>query len=116
MVGLSAEGLKGKEIWLRIRFGIHSVSTHVERPYYKLDVHNPFNPSTSIQFDVKGASSVSLVIFNVLGQKVMAQNHEEMNAGRYNENVNMDGFASEVYLYMLTASSYTSVKKMLLRK
>ncbi len=82
---------------------------------------NPFNPSTTIRFDLKEQSTVTLEIYNLLGQKVIEQNYGAMDAGRYNEIVNMDRFASGVYLCRIAAvgndgQRFVSVKKLVLMK
>jgi hypothetical protein len=92
---------------------------------------NPFNPSTTIQFDLKQASTVTLGIYNILGQKVLEENYGTMNAGRYNEAINLDAFASGVYFYRITAignsaqggsasggdgQQFVSIKKLVLMK
>ena len=82
---------------------------------------NPFNPTTNIRFDLKADASVTLDIFNVLGQRVLEENHGTMNAGKYNEVVNMDRFASGVYFYRIAAvgnngERFVSTKKLLLMK
>jgi Concanavalin A-like lectin/glucanases superfamily/Secretion system C-terminal sorting domain/The GLUG motif len=79
---------------------------------------NPFNPSTTIRFDLKEQSTVMLDIYNVLGQRVMERSYGTMNAGKFNEVVNMDGFASGVYFYRVVAEgirgdSFVAIKKML---
>ncbi len=82
---------------------------------------NPFNPSTVIQFRLNEASTVTLDIFNVLGQKVAGMNYGTMEPGGYERKIDMSGFASGVYFYMLTArgyegNSFESVKKLMLIK
>ncbi len=92
---------------------------------------NPFNPSTTIRFDLKQQSTVSLEIYNVLGQRVEYWNYGMMDAGRYNENVNLDAFASGVYFYKISAvgnsaqsgsasggdgQKFVSIKKLLMIK
>ena len=82
---------------------------------------NPFNPSTTIRFDLKEQSTVTLDIYNVLGQRVIENNYWTMNAGRYNENINMDRFASGVYLYRIAAQGndgqkFVSIRKLVLMK
>jgi hypothetical protein len=77
---------------------------------------NPFNPSTTIQFDLKEESAVVLDIYNVLGQRVMEENYGQLVAGRYNEVVSMDRFASGVYFYRLRAGTFNQIKKMSLIK
>lgn len=82
---------------------------------------NPFNPSTTIRFDLKQTSTVTLEVYNVLGQRVVEQNFGLMDAGRYNEVVSMDRFASGVYYYRISAvgndgQRFVSVKKAVLMK
>ncbi len=79
---------------------------------------NPFNPSTTIRFDLKQISDVTLEIYNTLGQRVEYWNYGIMDAGRYNENINMTPFASGVYFYRVMATGvngekFVSKKKML---
>ncbi len=82
---------------------------------------NPFNPSTMIQYAVPRASNVSLVIYNVLGQKIRTLVDEPQNAGRFT--VSWDGrdnfgrvVGSGVYFYRLNAGETSLVKKMLMLK
>ncbi len=82
---------------------------------------NPFNPSTTLRFDLKQASSVKLDIYNVLGQRVEYWNYGMMDAGRYNEVVDMSRFASGVYYYRINAigndgEKFVSVRKLVLMK
>ncbi len=82
---------------------------------------NPFNPSTTIRFDLKEQSTVTLEIYNVLGQRVLEKNYGTVNAGRFNEVVNMDRFASSVYYYRINVvgndgQKFVSVKKLVLVK
>ncbi|HUI30563.1 MAG TPA: T9SS type A sorting domain-containing protein [Candidatus Acidoferrales bacterium] len=82
---------------------------------------NPFNPSTTIRFDLKEQSMVILEIYDVLGQRVYSENYGSMNAGRFDEVVNMDRFASGVYFYHITAQGndgqkFDNVKKLMLIK
>ena len=82
---------------------------------------NPFNPTTTINFELKQNSAVKLDIFNVLGQRVQEFNLGQMNAGTYNQSVDMSRFASGVYFYRIDAMAsdgerFVSMKKMVLIK
>jgi hypothetical protein len=82
---------------------------------------NPFNPSTTIKFDLKQTSTVTLEVYNVLGQRVEYWNYGTMDAGRYNENLNLVAFSSGVYLYRINAVGsdghrFVSIKKLVLMK
>jgi hypothetical protein len=82
---------------------------------------NPFNPTTNIQFSVAKSENVKLVIFNILGQKIMTLVNGEMKPGKYTATWNgKDEFgssvASGIYFYRLESQSFNSTKKMILMK
>ena len=80
---------------------------------------NPFNPETTISYDIKDASQVSLEVYNLKGQLVRSLVNQNQNSGRYR--VVFDGrdskgnpLSSGIYLYRLNTGSYTSTRKMML--
>jgi len=82
---------------------------------------NPFNPITTISFELAAATKVKLQIYNLRGQLVNAICDMELSAGRHR--LNWDGrdtsgrkVASGVYLYRLITSDYSNTRKMLLLK
>jgi hypothetical protein len=82
---------------------------------------NPFNPSTTISFDVPVSSVVRMVVCNLLGQKVRTLVNGVHEPGRYK--VVWDGrndagapVGSGIYLYKFEAGEYTRVQKMILMK
>lgn len=80
---------------------------------------NPFNPSTTIQYQLKAAGEVELAIFNSLGQKVKVLHSGNQTAGRHTliwDGVNEFGLqvASGIYFYRLTAGDFVQSKRMLL--
>jgi len=77
---------------------------------------NPFNPETSIRFDIPESGIVNLSVYNLLGERVAVLVNEELKAGFYEHNFNMDDFSSGVYLYKLTAGGKSFSKKMILMK
>lgn len=77
---------------------------------------NPFNPSTSIEYAVPVDAHITLEVFNALGQKVMELVNGRKSAGYHMETFDASGLSSGVYLYKLTAPSFTQTKKMLLVK
>jgi hypothetical protein len=82
---------------------------------------NPFNPATTIRYELKVTSPVSLMVYDITGQLVRSLVAAEQPAGRYS--ISWDGLsaagvqvASGVYLYELRAGSFRSTRKMLLMK
>jgi len=82
---------------------------------------NPFNPETTITYSVKGASPVSIEIYNVKGQLVKTLVNDSKEAGTHSVVWNgMDGngraVSSGVYYYKMNAGKYSSTRKMILMK
>lgn len=77
---------------------------------------NPFNPSTVITYTIPNESSVSLKIYNMIGQEVKTLVEENKAPGTYNVNFNASNLSSGVYFYSLRAGNYYQVKKMMLLK
>lgn len=82
---------------------------------------NPFNPETRISFEIPEVQDVTLVIYNVLGQKVRTLINESYNAGRHV--VNWDGLSESglrvptgMYFYRIKAGNFIATKKMLMVK
>jgi len=80
---------------------------------------NPFNPATTIEFDLPVSGKVNLKIYNLLGEEVATLLEEELIAGRHS--VIWDGLnnaqitvSSGVYFYWIKTGSFNAVKKMLL--
>jgi photosystem II stability/assembly factor-like uncharacterized protein len=82
---------------------------------------DPFNPTTTIRFDLKQTSTVVLDVFNTIGQKIMEQSYGTLNAGEYEKELSMAQFASGVYYYRIEAvgndgEHFVSIKKLVLMK
>lgn len=82
---------------------------------------NPFNPTTTISYDLNNYSKVKLEIFNIKGQKIVTLEDYEKNAGHHNivwNGKDSDGssVSSGIYFYKLETEKYSSVKKMVLMK
>ncbi|HTX19250.1 MAG TPA: T9SS type A sorting domain-containing protein [Bacteroidota bacterium] len=82
---------------------------------------NPFNPSTTIKFDLPKDAQVVLKVYDVLGREVRTLVNARVAAGY--QQVVWDGrnelgghVASGMYIYRITAGTFTSVKKMMMLK
>ena len=82
----------------------------------KQNYPNPFNPSTKIEFSIPNGSFVSLKVFDMLGQEVATLVSEELRQGTYAKTFVGDGLSSGVYLYKLSAGSFSETKKFVLSK
>jgi hypothetical protein len=77
---------------------------------------NPFNPTTTITFDLPEPAYVSLKIFNALGEELMVLTEGSMNPGRHSIAADFSRFPTGVYLYRLTAGSYVETRRLMLVK
>ena len=81
---------------------------------------NPFNPSTSIHYQLPISANVEIKVFDVLGKEVETLVSDFQNAGSYEIIFNADSFSSGVYFYRIKArgenESFYQIKKMLLIK
>ncbi len=83
---------------------------------------NPFNPSTTIAFDVPQVAHITLTIYNVLGQEVIRLIDEQRSPGRYEvawngRNAQGAGVSTGIYMYRLTSSTgFAEAKRMTLLK
>jgi hypothetical protein len=88
---------------------------------------NPFNPSTKISFDIPVSSTVTLKIFNLIGQEIRTLVHGTLPAGK--QELVWNGtddaghlLASGVYFYSLNATpvgggnAFSEIRKMVLLK
>jgi hypothetical protein len=64
---------------------------------------NPFNPSTTLNFDLPEPSHVSLVVYDVLGRKVVELANRSFDAGYQSATWNASSVASGVYFARFTA-------------
>ena len=80
---------------------------------------NPFNPSTSIKFDMKDKGFVALKVYNVAGQLVRTLVNGTKDAGSYT--ITWDGknnrggaVASGIYFYKMETKDFNQTKKMVM--
>ena len=82
---------------------------------------NPFNPSTTIYFDLPQAVDVTLEIFNLRGQVINTLANSSFEAGRHyfnwdGKDYNGVNVSSGVYFYKLQTDDFVDVKRMVLMK
>ncbi len=82
---------------------------------------NPFNPETTIKYQLPKPGFVTLKIYNMLGQAVRTLVAEEKKAGYYQ--IIWDGrdsqgqvVANGIYLYQLKAGNFEKTRKMIMLK
>ncbi|MDP7526939.1 MAG: T9SS type A sorting domain-containing protein, partial [Candidatus Marinimicrobia bacterium] len=82
---------------------------------------NPFNPKTSIRYEIPAENFVTISVYNIMGQKITDLVHELRPAGYHHTtwnstNMHGDPVSSGIYIYTVTAGNYRADKKMVLMK
>jgi hypothetical protein len=95
--------------------GLSAEDISVEQVYTNLQNNhpNPFNPQTSIEFNVSENDTGMLLIYNVKGQEIVS---EQFASGNHIYRWNAEEQASGIYFYQLKTDSTSQVKKMVLLK
>jgi len=82
---------------------------------------NPFNNETLIKFNLRKSAEVSLVVYNILGQKVRTVVKGHIDAGPQTVSWNArdekgNELASGIYFYQLRSGEVTETKRLVLLK
>lgn len=77
---------------------------------------NPFNPITTIKYNIAKNCFVSIKIYDILGKEVITLVNSNLKAGQYEIKYNASNLTSGIYLYKIIAGGFTDVKKMILVK
>ncbi len=96
--------------------GVNENNTLVNDFRLEQNYPNPFNPTTKINYELRVTNYVSIVVYDILGNKVSDLISEKQNAGSYSVNFDATNFPSGVYYYKLTTGDFSETKKMMLLK
>jgi len=77
---------------------------------------NPFNPTTSIKFDIPSDNFVNIKVYNLLGIEVATLVNDFRKAGSYVVSFNGSNFSSGIYFYRLETNGIVITRRMLLIK
>ena len=77
---------------------------------------NPFNPTTTINYQLPQNCFVTIKVFDMLGKEVSTLVNESKPAGYYEVDFNGGKLTSGVYIYRLQAGSFTENRKLVLRR
>ena len=90
---------------------------NIVNSYELLQNHpNPFNPATTIQYDVKEKGLVSLAVYDLLGREMASLVNENKEEGSYSFSFDAGNLPSGVYIYTLRVNDFTASNKMIVLK
>lgn len=100
-------------------FSLSSIQTiELELKDYILSQNypNPFNPETTIEYIIPQSGIVSMIIYDLLGEKVDEVLDEHKEIGIYKTEYNASKLTSGVYIYVLRSNGNTLSRKMIVAK
>ena len=114
---IKALNASGKQVFIsdEIKIGVSGLrdfSLEQNRP-------NPFNPTTSITYELTSQTHVSLKVFDLIGREVVTLVDQSQPAGEYTIEFDASKYSnmtSGIYFYKLETEKYSEVKKMILAK
>lgn len=97
--------------------GINNIGTEVPNQFKLYDAYpNPFNPATTIKFELPRSGFVRIEVFDILGRKTRTLVNQELKTGTYTVDFNAEGLSSGMYVYRMQAGSFAVSKKIILLK
>ena len=108
----------GENVWTNNTMTVVSMSDIVVPTEVSLSkaYPNPFNPSTTISYDVPSDMNISLVVYDVRGRMVAELANGMREQGRYDVIWNAENQSSGVYFMKLVAGNTMKTQKMMLVK
>lgn len=77
---------------------------------------NPFNPTTTIHFQLPQDGFVTLSVYNMVGQKVATLLNGQVSAGYHSVTWEAGEYPTGIYLYRIEAGEFKQTKRMVLLK
>jgi len=89
---------------------ITSADDEINPTGYRLEQNfpNPFNPATTIKFNIPEESNIQIKIYNSLGKEIDTIAEGITGPGAYSREWNAEQFSSGIYFVKMTAESLTS--------
>ncbi len=91
-------------------------STSKESYFKANNFPNPFNPVTTISYNLPQATYVSISVYDRLGRQVQVLVDQNQDSGQHSVDFNASEYPSGIYFYRIKTPEKTEVSKMLLTK
>jgi len=103
--------------WINNTSSVEEMNSEVISGYWMGNNYpNPFNPTTTIDYQIPRLSFVTIKVFDVLGNEVAKLVNEEKPIGSYEIEFDATNLPSGIYFYQLQAGSFVETNKMVLMK
>jgi hypothetical protein len=88
----------------------------ISSPVLLQNYPNPFNPSTTINYSIPKAQNVSIIIYDILGKKVIDLVNGYKEAGDHSIEFDGSNLFSGVYYYVMRNDNFVQTKRLVLVK
>ena len=107
----TSDGLFRKDI---LTNAPNEIETHINIFVLEQNFPNPFNPTTTITYQIKEAGFVTLKVYDILGNEVANLVNETQEKGSYSVTFDASNLPSGIYIYSLRVNEFTQIRKMTL--
>ena len=104
------------DLYFRTSAGPTSERPNLAAHYQLYSYPNPFNPTTTIRYDVKKTGKIRLAIYDLLGREVVRLIDDNKLAGSYRISWDATSFPSGIYLCRMEAEGFVQTRKLVLMK
>ena len=95
--------------------GVSDLADAAPRPFITASTHpNPFNPSSTIHYTLGISGTVTITVYNTVGQQIMRRNLGRMDRGAHEFIFDGVELTSGLYFYRLATENAATTGKMLL--
>jgi hypothetical protein len=128
-MGLTVDGMRNSDLRISFQMSYNGEvtgtddETEIDISEFSLEQNypNPFNPVTMIKYTIpqnekRETKNVTLIVYDILGNKISTLVDEQKSSGSYEVKFNGNDLSSGIYFYQLKAGDFISTKKMLLIK
>lgn len=88
----------------------------VATPVLLQNYPNPFNPITTINYSIPSSQNVSIIIYDILGKKVIDLVNGYKETGDHSIEFDGSNLNSGVYFYVMNADNFVQTKRLVLVK
>jgi len=113
---LSMQTIENEKMLPKMKAVDNTVTENLPESYELNNYPNPFNPVTTIAYQLPKEGFVTIRVFDILGKEVKTLVNEYKEIGNYTVPFDASTLTSGMYIYQLQVNDYTSTKKMLLLK
>lgn len=97
--------------------GIKVTGSEIPSEYFlHVNYPNPFNPSTTVKFDIPETSDITLELYDIRGRLLTTLFRNTLSSGTYKYSLNMSNYTSGIYFLKLSAPSFSTTQKLTLIK